>query len=90
MGRLKKIQNDCRSATFLIEKGQHTRLSLNERMRLLIHLSGCSICRLFRQQSRLINQAMRGLFHASATRTHSLDDSIKRAMQEKINDRLPK
>jgi len=90
MGRIKRIQYDCRSATLLIEKGQHTRLSLGERLRLFIHLSGCSVCRLFRQQSRSINRAVRGLFQLSAGRGHSLDESVKRTMQEKIDERLRK
>jgi hypothetical protein len=90
MNRIKKIQQDCRGATYLIEKGQNTPLTPGERLRLFIHLSTCSVCRLFRRQSRLINQALRGLFQASASRTHSLDDNVKQAMQEKINRRLPK
>jgi hypothetical protein len=81
---------DCHRATYLIEKGQHVPLSPRERIALLIHLNACSVCRLFRRQSRLINRAMHGLFKASAAHTHSLDESIKREMQEKINDRLPK
>jgi len=89
MGRIKKIQYDCRQATYLIEKGQHTRLSIVERVKLAIHLPGCSVCRLFRRQSRMINRMMRGLFQASATRGHVLDESVKREMQEKIEARLP-
>ncbi|HVU94067.1 MAG TPA: hypothetical protein VHE34_02545 [Puia sp.] len=85
MGPIKKIQYDCRQATYLIEKGQHSRLTLAERVKLAMHLSGCSVCRLFRQQSRLINRMMRGLFQASASGGHVLDESVKREMQEKIN-----
>lgn len=82
MGWIKKIQYDCREATYLIEKGQHVRLSLVERVKLVIHLSGCSVCRLFRQQSRMINRMMRGLFRASVEREHVLDEAFKREMQE--------
>jgi hypothetical protein len=88
MGVIKKIQYDCRSATYLIEKGQEVRLSIGERIRLFIHLRGCSVCRLFRKQSTLINRAMRGLFHTVDSRPHSLDEAAKQAMQEKINQRL--
>lgn len=90
MNRIKKIIYDCHHATYLIEKGQHESLSLRDRMALLIHLSACSVCRLFRRQSRLINHALHGLFGTSADRVHSLDESIKREMQKKINERLPK
>lgn len=88
MGVIKKIQYDCRSATYLIEKSQQVPLSLGERIRLFIHLRGCSVCRLFRRQSAIINKAMHSLFQAADTRPHSLDDAAKRAMQEKINERL--
>ena len=87
MGKLKQIQNDCHRATYLIEKGQHTPLSLKECLVLYIHLAGCGICRIFRRQSHLINRAMRTLFHTSAGHTHSLDDSVKREMQQKIDER---
>jgi hypothetical protein len=90
MRGIKKIIYDCHHATYLIEKGQHTPLSLKDRITLLIHLSACSVCRLFRRQSRLINQVMHGFFRASAGRGHSLDESIKREMQQKINERLLK
>lgn len=89
MGRIKKIQYDCRQATYLIEKGQHVRLSLVERVKLAIHLPGCSVCRLFRRQSRLMNRMMRGIFQASAEREHRLDEAFKREMQEKIEERMP-
>lgn len=90
MKKIKKIIYDCHHATYLIEKGQHTTLSLKDRVTLLIHLSACSVCRLFRHQSRLINRAMHGIFSMSAGRGHTLDESIKREMQERINERLPK
>lgn len=89
MGKIKKIQNDCHRATYLIEKGQQTPLSIGERIELVIHLAGCGICRLYKRQSRWISQALRGLFHASAGHGASLDEDVKREMQEKINERLP-
>ena len=90
MGVIKKIQYDCRHATYLIEKRQHTVLTLKERLHLVIHLSGCSVCRLFQRQSRLINRLVRGLFHASSVEDRKLDDEFKRELQERINERLNK
>jgi hypothetical protein len=90
MGKLKKIIYNCREATLLIEKRRYKLLSPKERIKLLIHLSGCSVCRLFRRQSRIIDRAMRMLFHTNANHTHSLDESTKREMQEKINERMPR
>jgi hypothetical protein len=88
MGVIKKIQYNCREATYLIEKRQHVRLSIKERIHLLIHLSGCSVCRLFQQQSRMINRAMKALFKESAGEERRLDEDVKREMQDKINERL--
>ena len=88
MGVIKKIQYNCREATYLIEKRQHVRLSIKERIHLLIHLSGCSVCRLFQQQSRMINRAMKALFKESTGEEWRLDEDVKREMQDKINERL--
>jgi hypothetical protein len=88
MGRIRQIQYDCRHATFLIEKKQHTHLTIRERVQLLIHLSGCSVCRLFQQQSRWINKMIQGIFHAADGRKVQLDSDFKRQLQDKINERL--
>ena len=90
MNNIRKIQYNCRHATYLIEKKQHTPLTIKERVHLLIHLSGCSVCRLFQQQSRMISRVARQLFQRSAGETHSLDDGFKQQMQERINEKLRK
>lgn len=90
MGAIKKIQYNCRHATYLIEKRQHRSLSVKERIQLAIHLSGCSVCRLFQQQSRMINRMIHGLLQSPESGSHKLDETVKREMQEKINERLPK
>jgi hypothetical protein len=90
MGVIKKIQYNCRHATYLIEKRQHIALTLKERLHLVIHLSGCSVCRLFQRQSRMINRLVRGLFHPANSERRKLDDKFKREMQERINERLTK
>ena len=88
MGPIKKIQYDCRHATYLIEKRQHRTLTIREMIELAIHLSGCSVCRLFQQQSRWINRIVRGLFHSAEGQGKKLDDAYKRQLQDKINERL--
>ena len=88
MGPIKKMQYDCRHATYLIEKKQYTSLTIRERIGLYIHLSGCSVCRLFQQQSRWINRMLRNLFHSEESRKKKLDDEYKRQLQDKINERL--
>jgi hypothetical protein len=81
---------DCRHATLLIEKRQEVPLTLKERLHLAIHLFGCSICKLYQRQSRVLGQAMRVMFRRSTEEQATLGDDIKREMQEKINQRLGK
>lgn len=88
MGPIKKIQYDCRHATYLIEKRQHTLLTIKERVQLAIHLSGCSVCRLFQRQSRWINRMVRGLYHSAEGQESKLSDEFKRELQNKIDERL--
>ncbi len=90
MDVIKKIQNDCRRATYLIEKRQLTTLSFKERMALTIHLAGCSICRTFQQQSRVINRIMHSFHHSTTEPPHHLDEEYKRQMQERINKKMKK
>lgn len=88
MGTIKKIQYNCREATYLIEKRQHVRLTIKERVHLVIHLSGCSVCRLFQRQSRMINRVVKSLFRDAAGEQRRLDEDAKREMQDRINERL--
>jgi len=88
MGIIKKIQYNCREATYLIEKRQHVRLTIKERLHLVIHLSGCSVCRLFQRQSRMINRVVKRMFADAAADERKLDDDVKREMQDRINERL--
>lgn len=90
MGVIKKIQYNCRHATYLIEKRQLRPLNIRERVFLVIHLSGCSVCRLFQRQSRMINRLVRGLFRVGGVEDRRLDEDVKREMQERINERLNK
>lgn len=87
---IKRIQYNCRHATYLIEKRQHTSLTIKERVHLIIHLAGCSVCRLFQLQSRMINRAAQQLFQDAARQEHTLGEGVKREMQERINERMPK
>jgi hypothetical protein len=88
MGVIKKIQYDCRHATFLIEKRQHTSLTIKERIQLAIHLSGCSVCRMFQRQSRWINRMLRTLFHSTQDQESGLTDDFKQQLQQRIDEQL--
>jgi hypothetical protein len=85
---LKKIAYNCRKATFLIEKKQLAPITLREKLELRIHLAGCSVCRIFEQQSSVINQMVKELFQSASEGNLRLDDDFKRDLQEKIEGEL--
>jgi len=90
MRNLKKIIYNCKQATFLIEKKSIQRLSFREAIELRIHLFGCSFCRLYKKQSRVINDMVQELFRSSMHSEFMLDDSFKKELQERIEDELNK
>lgn len=89
MGPIKKIAYNCRKATFLIEKQQISSITLREKIELKIHLAGCSICRIFQQQSMLINK-IAGKHLADQHKDLVLDRDFKARLQQKINEQLHK
>lgn len=90
MGPLKKIQYNCKQATFLIEKKMQTGISFREEIELRIHLAGCSVCVLYQKQSKMINNMVLQLFKgpAGTTEAYRLDEVSKKEMQDKIDEEL--
>lgn len=86
MNEIKKIAYNCHQATLLIEKKQLTKLSLREKFELKLHLSGCSVCRVFQQQSMLINKLVKS--YAAAKKEETLDEAYKKKLQEQIDNKL--
>ena len=86
MSKLKKIAYDCRKATLLIEKQQLGRLTLQERTELIIHLTGCSVCRLYQQQSIAINAMIKKILLTGSP--HKLNADFKNILQQQIDERL--
>lgn len=87
---LKKIAYNCKKATFLIEKKQVGSISNREKLELKIHLAGCSVCRIFEQQSTAINRMVKDLFHSAQPGEYRLDDRFKKELQQQIDDKLEK
>ena len=85
---LKEIAYNCRKATFLIEKKQIGKLTIREKVELKIHLAGCSVCCIYEKQSKTINRVVKDLFHAPRQSELSLDENFKRALQQKIEQKL--
>ncbi|WP_461450724.1 hypothetical protein [Mucilaginibacter sp.] len=90
MSQLKKIQYNCKQATFLIEKKLLTRITFREHIELRIHLMGCSVCRLYGKQTRVIGEMVQQLFKSSQPGEVKLDDSFKKELQERIETELNK
>ena len=87
MDTIEKVQNDCRRATFLIEKKQIHQITFLEEFQLKLHLAGCSICRTFQTQSVMINQMAKAIFKKPGKELQ-LDDQTKNQMRQKIREKL--
>jgi hypothetical protein len=90
MNNLKKIIYNCKQATLLIEKKSIKRLTFRETIELRIHLYGCSFCRLYSKQSRIINTMVQELFRSSTYSGYKLDDGFKLELQNRIEEELNK
>ncbi|AYL98069.1 hypothetical protein [Mucilaginibacter celer] len=84
MSYLNKILNNCKQATFLIEKKQIKRLSFREGIELRIHLAGCGLCQLYDKQSHIINSMVQQLYHDTFKNELKLDDTFKADLQARI------
>jgi hypothetical protein len=87
---IRTIAYNCKKATYLIEKRELTTITMREKLELKIHLAGCSVCRIFAQQSLLINHLVKNFFHAAKETNLSLDENFKKELQEKIERKLNK
>jgi hypothetical protein len=90
MGALKKIQYNCKKATFLIEKKLIGRITLREQLELRIHLFGCSVCRVYQKQTIEITEMIRQLFNNAVNKETRLDDEFKKDLQDRIEKELNK
>jgi predicted anti-sigma-YlaC factor YlaD len=90
MGPLKKITHNCKKATFLIEKKLIGGITLREQLELRIHLFGCSVCRIYQNQTGKINEMIHQLFHNAVNRETKLDDEFKKDLQDRIEEELNK
>jgi hypothetical protein len=90
MGWYKKTIYNCRKATFLIDKKNLEGISPLQQIELRLHLMGCSVCRLYFTQSRMIDQMVRRFYTTRITPVSGLDDDFKRRLQGNIAQELKK
>lgn len=87
MSYLKRIIYNCKQATYLIEKRQMGTITFREAFELRVHLIGCQFCRIYKKQSRMINEMVLALFRDSK-QSGKLDEAFKRNLQERIEEEL--
>jgi len=90
MSYLKKVIYNCKQATFLIEKKSLGTITFREYFELRLHLVGCSFCRIYKKQSRVINQMVQELFRSSMQQDYKLDENFKNELQGRIEEELNK
>lgn len=90
MGYLKKVQYNCKKATYLLDKKMTDRISIRDYIELYIHLLGCSVCALYGKQTRIISEMVRQLLHGPETAPTKLDEDFKKELQDRIESELNK
>lgn len=88
MNALKKITYNCRRATFLIEKKSLTTISIKEQFELKLHLAGCSVCKVFQQQSLFIDRMVKGHFFTKGVDLPNLGSNFKQSLEKRIEAEL--
>ena len=81
------IHDNCKKATFLIEKQHLEGITLTEESELEYHLSICKMCNTFMKQSAVFNQMVKKLLHPGKNELQ-LEDEFKRQLQKKIDAKL--
>lgn len=79
--------DNCRKATFLIEKQQAEGITKKEESELEYHLNICEMCRVFAKQSIVINQFAKKMSGLEKSEL-KLDDVFKEQLQKQINLKL--
>lgn len=85
-GALSNIIYNCKQATFLIEKRIAGKITAAETLQLHIHLAGCSVCKIYQQQSILINKVFEGIENTD----FKLDEAFKKTLIVKIKKEINK
>lgn len=88
MGWIKENKNDCKRATFLIEKQLETDLSFAEKTKLKFHLYGCSWCRMYQQQSESLHLVIANLLRRQFTKAKVMPQNFKNKLKNLITDKL--
>ena len=83
----KDMVDNCKKATFLIEKRQTGEITLKERLELEFHLKTCEMCSIFSKQSMVINQFVKKIFQPEKSKMQ-LDEGFKEQLQRQIDEKM--
>lgn len=90
MRQYRNIFYNCKKATFLIDKRNLEGISPLQQIELRLHLLGCSVCRLYQSQSRMVDQMVRDFYTNSFKPVVGLDAGFKKGLEEEILKELKK
>jgi predicted anti-sigma-YlaC factor YlaD len=71
----------CKKATYLVSKKEEGKLNWIESIQLRTHMTICSLCRLFEQQSRFITKHAKHM-HSDETLTEDQKKKIEQAFNQ--------
>ena len=78
-----KMMINCEQATYLIDKSEYIELSAKEKFDLKMHLVTCKFCRLYKIESKIINDKITKVFTFNQIEL-KLSDEQKNRMIEKL------
>lgn len=79
----KKIIIDCNAAALLTTIKEAGDITFYQRLQLLYHNLGCSLCRLWGKHSARITKMMRSAFEGDE---HKMPETAKEKMEKEIDD----
>lgn len=80
---MKFFNISCKKASFLVSKKEESKLSWFEKIMLQGHLTICSMCRRFEQQSGFIGKNAKNIHdYVHATLSHEAKEKIKAVLKD--------
>jgi hypothetical protein len=87
MTLLESIKMNCHQATALVQKKAEGKITFSERVGLFVHLSFCSLCKLFFVQTEMISKQVREL---RKTESRNLSVNSKQRIEKVVNEQIQK
>ncbi|MCK5845833.1 MAG: hypothetical protein KAG84_00220 [Bacteroidales bacterium] len=89
---IKKLKNgmmfSCDTATLLITKREHTKLTILDGLRLQMHLASCKFCRRFDEQSKEISAQIKDFSNLKSNNPiHKLSEEQKNNLSDIIDSK---